>query len=81
MAEVSCCDYSLHIEVAREQSAGSKGENLQVLPNHPCDAICKRNSLNHPLKINETLAVLELRSLLLAFSTRRYANGEYDELF
>ncbi|MEH1919744.1 hypothetical protein [Nostoc sp.] len=42
---VSCCDYSLHIEAAGEQGAESKGEELQVLPNHACDAICRRNSL------------------------------------
>ncbi|MEH1785350.1 hypothetical protein [Nostoc sp.] len=42
---LSCCDYSLQIEAAGEQGAGSKGEDLQVLPNHACDAICRRNSL------------------------------------
>ncbi|MEH1924061.1 hypothetical protein [Nostoc sp.] len=35
----------LHIEAAGEQGAGSKEEDLQVLPNHGCDAICRRNSL------------------------------------
>jgi hypothetical protein len=35
----------LHIEAAGEQGAGSKGEDLQVLPNHARDAICRRNSL------------------------------------
>ncbi|WP_334711295.1 hypothetical protein [Nostoc sp.] len=30
----------MHIEAAGEQGAGSKGEDLQVLPNHACDAIC-----------------------------------------
>ncbi|MEH1923104.1 hypothetical protein [Nostoc sp.] len=35
----------MHIEAAGEQGAGSKGEELQVLPNHACDAICRRNSL------------------------------------
>ncbi|MEH1851999.1 MAG: hypothetical protein V7L11_09995 [Nostoc sp.] len=47
--EISCCDYSLQIEAAGEQGAGSKGEDLQVLPNHACDAICRRNSLTIPL--------------------------------
>ncbi|MEH1790665.1 MAG: hypothetical protein V7L23_35160 [Nostoc sp.] len=47
---ISCCDYSLHIEAAGEQGAGSKEEDLQVLPNHACDAICRRNSLITSLK-------------------------------
>ncbi|MEH1785510.1 MAG: hypothetical protein V7L23_07935 [Nostoc sp.] len=50
----------MHIEAAGEQGAGSKGEDLQVLPNHACDAICRRNSLS-PTSTNINCIYQEVR--------------------